>query len=278
MNILADSNCVGIIAGGGQFPVLVARAARALGLKVIMIGFVGHTDPNIAQEANAFKMFHLGQLTKLIDFFKSHSVVNTCMAGAISKPRALDLRPDWRAAKALFNLACRGDNDLLALVVREMEQESFKIFQAADLVPELLAPEGVLTSKLSDEMWSEVKYGWSIVKALGALDVGQALIVKERMVIAIEAIEGTDAAIIRAANLVGAGCVLIKAIKPKQDGRTDLPAIGLKTIELLVKHKYAGVAYESGKSLFFDLQQSIELAEKHNLLVIGVNANNPELL
>ncbi|SHN59984.1 LpxI family protein [Desulfovibrio litoralis] len=278
MDIFKQSPVVGIIAGGGQFPVLVARAAHARGLKVVMTGFVGHTDPLIAKEADAFKMIHLGQLTALVNFFKKHNVVNICMAGAVSKPKALDLRPDWRAAKALFNLARRGDNDLLSLVVRELEADNFLLFQAADLSPDLLAPVGILTANLPDHVLQEMQYAWSVLKGIGSYDIGQAIVVKERMVIAVEAIEGTDATIKRAAELVGEGCVLVKTLKPNQDGRTDLPALGLKTIELLTKYKYAGLGYEAGKSLFFDVQEAIRLAEKNKLSIVGIPSEGIENL
>lgn len=267
---------VGIIAGGGQFPFLVARAARTRGIKVIISGFVGHTDPALSSEADAFKMLYLGQFSKMVNFFASNGVAQVCMAGAIAKPKALDIRPDWRAAVALFQLARRGDNDLLSLVVRELEKDNFIVFQAADLVPELLAPVGVLTSQPSEALWAEISYGWPIVKTMGQLDIGQSIVVKERMVVAVEAIEGTDAAIERAATLVGPGCVLIKTLKPNQDGRTDLPALGLKTIELLTRHKYSGLAYEAGTSLFFDLQESINLAEKNKLSIVGIASTGPQ--
>ena len=276
MSDFSNLKSVGIIAGGGQFPLLVARAARARGLKVVISGFAGHTDPALASEADAFKMLYLGQFGKMVNFFSSNGVNHACMAGAIAKPKALDIRPDWRAAVALFQLARRGDNDLLSLVVRELEKDGFVVFQAADLVPELLAPVGAMTSQPSEALWAEILYGWPIVKTMGQLDIGQSIVVKERMVVAVEAIEGTDAAIERAANLVGSGCVLIKTLKPNQDGRTDLPALGLKTIELLTRHKYAGLAYEAGTSLFFDLQESIKLAEKNHLSIVGIASTGPK--
>lgn len=278
MTDLSNGKSVGIIAGGGQFPLLVARAARARGLKVAIAGFVGHTDPELAREADAFQMLYLGQFGRMVNFFTANGVAQACMAGAISKPKALDIRPDWRAAVALFQLARRGDNDLLSLVVRELEKDGFIVFQAADLVPDLLAPAGTMTARPSDALWAEIIYGWPIVKTMGQLDIGQSIVVKERMVVAVEAIEGTDATIERAAKLAGPGCVLVKALKPGQDGRTDLPALGLRTIELLIRHGYAGLAYEAGASLFFDLQESIALAEKHQLSIIGIPPAGPRTI
>ena len=264
---------IGIIAGSGRFPFLVAQGARQAGLKVFICGFEGNADPALAGEADAFTLLNLGQLGGLINFFKQHKVGRVCMAGAISKPKALSLRPDLRAAKVLFRLASRakGDDVILRAVAEELESEGIAVVRPDALSPSLLAPEGVLGKKKpSPEEWADIRFGWGIAKTLGSLDIGQSVIVKKGIVIAVEAIEGTDAALERGGRLGGAGCTLVKAVKPGQDERLDLPSLGKTTLELLASHNYACLAFEAGRTLFFDLEAAVKAADTAGIAVVGV--------
>lgn len=265
---------IGIIAGGGQFPRLIAQAAHEAGLCVAICGFHGHTDPELTQYADAFQLLHLGQLNKLLAFFRDNGVKRLCMAGAINKPRALDFRPDFRAAKVIFSLRHKGDDSLLRAIVNELEREGFSMLSAANLVPSLRCPEGTLT-KLppSAEMWDDIRYGWPIAHAMGAYDIGQCLVVRQGMVIAVECLEGTDATLHRGAELGGKGCVAIKLVKPGQDERVDLPSVGLTTIRNLVAEGYAALAIQADKTLFFDREESLRLAEQHKLAIVALPAD-----
>ena len=262
---------LGIVAGKGQFPVLVARGAKARGRSVVMVGFVGHTDPEIAQEADAFTMLHLGQVNKVIDFMHAHGATEMCFAGAVSKPKALDLRPDMRAVKILFSLRGKGDDALLRAVADEFAKEQITVISPVLFAPSLRAPEGVQTKRApSPEEWEDIRFALPIVRTLGSLDIGQCLVVRSGIVVAVEAIEGTDATLDRAGSLGGKGCVALKIFKPGQDNRMDQPALGPQTIRVMAKHGYACLAYQAGDALFFDLEEAVSIADRANIAIIGL--------
>ncbi len=263
---------MGIIAGSGQFPFLVAQGARRKGTFVAVCGFHGNTDPDLAAHCDAFTMLHLGQLNALISFFRKHKVSSLCMAGAISKPRALDLRPDFRVAKLLLRLArsAKGDDVLLRTVTGELQAEGFTVVRPDSLVPDLLGPAGILVGSPSPELWQDIRFGLDTARAVGALDIGQCVVVRSGIVVAVEAIEGTDAALARAGELGGTGCVAIKIAKPGQDERLDLPSIGVGTIAVLSRYRYAALAYEAGRTLFFDREAACAEAGKHGIAIVGI--------
>ncbi|MGE4298702.1 MAG: LpxI family protein [Desulfovibrionaceae bacterium] len=262
---------IGLIAGSGQFPVLAARGARGQGHGVVIVGFEGYSDPGLARECDHFHMVKLGQIGKVIRFFKTHGACRVAFAGAVNKPRALSLRPDARAIKILFSLAHKGDDTLLRAVAAEFEREGLPVFQAAELVPQLRAPEGVLTARApSDAERDDLRFGWNTAKAVGALDIGQCLVVKKGVVAAVEAIEGTDAAIARGGELAGAGCVVVKTVKPGQDERLDLPSVGLGTVRACVAARVTCLGIEAGKTLFFDPEASLREADAAGLAIVGL--------
>ena len=267
----SGNECIGIVAGAGQFPELVAKMARKQGLRVAICGFYGHTDPAIASMANAFSMVHLGQLGKTLAFFKKQKVRRICFAGAISKPKALSLRPDFRVVRLLLSLRGFGDDALLRAVAKEVESEGMQLIQAASLVPGLKAPMGLLTRrKPSQEEWEDILYGLPLACKVGHMDIGQCIVVRRKMVVAVECLEGTDATLIRGGELGGPGCTAIKLLKPGQDERLDLPAIGLETIKTLLAAKYSCLVYQAGKTLFFDREKSITAAEAGGLCILGL--------
>ena len=180
------SESIGIIAGSGQFPRLVAEDAKAAGYGVVVCAFHGFTDPGLEALADAYTTVYLGQFDKVIDYFRKHGVRRLCMAGAINKPRALDLGPDFRAARILFSLRGKGDDALLRAIMADLEKEGFTLIQAAELSTSLLCPEGVLTRRgPSAEEIAEIDYGWPIAEALGRFDIGQCIVVKQGMVVAV---------------------------------------------------------------------------------------------
>lgn len=269
--MLQEERAVGIIAGGGQFPRLIAQEARRMGLSVVVCGFHGHTDPELEELADAFQLLHLGQLNKLLAWFHAHDVRRLCMAGTINKPRALDFRPDFRAARVIFSLRDKGDDSLLRAVLGELEKEGFCVLPAADLVPTLRCPHGTLTRREpTPEDWENIRYGWPIAAEMGRMDIGQCVVVRQNMVIAVECLEGTDATLRRGAELGGKGCVALKMVKPGQDERVDLPSVGLTTIRNLIEGGYSALAVEAGRTLFFDRAESLALADKHKLAVVAL--------
>lgn len=268
---------IGILAGSGQFPFLVAQGAKAQGMKVVACGFIDNTDPALAAEVDDFILIPLGKLNTLIQFFKKHGVNAACMAGAINKPKALQIKPDFRAAKLIFRLArSKGDDAILRGVAEELQSEGITLIGPETLAPSLRSPQGTLTRcSISQETWQDIHFGWQAAKHIGLMDIGQCVVVKSGMVVAVEAIEGTDATLTRAGEIAGPGCTVVKLAKPEQDTRLDLPSIGTKTIELLAQYKFHALAYEAGKTLFFDQQASIAIAEKHRIALIGL-PENPE--
>lgn len=266
---------LGVIAGKGQFPVLVARGARAMGYSVAMVGFSGHTDPAIASEADAFTMLHLGQVTKLINFMHKNGASDLCFAGAISKPKALDVRPDMRAMKILLSLRGKGDDAILRAVADELASEGLSIVSPAQFAPSLLAPEGVQTRRApTEEEWNDIRFALPIAQTIGGLDIGQLVIVKSGVIVAVEAIEGTDAALKRGGTLGGEGCVAVKLFKPGQDNRLDQPALGPTTIRIMAEHQYACLAYQAKDALFFDIEVAVSLANAANIAIIGISPEN----
>ncbi|MBO4312104.1 MAG: UDP-2,3-diacylglucosamine diphosphatase LpxI [Desulfovibrionaceae bacterium] len=267
------SERIGIIAGSGQFPRLVAKGAHEAGCSVAVCGLHGNADPGLEHEADGFLMVHLGQLGRMIDFFREQGVTRLCMAGAVSKPRALDFRPDVRAMRLLFSLRKnKGDDALLRVIIGAFEHEGLQVLSAADLVPELRCPAGVLGKTRPTEAIREaIAYGWPKLTLTGRLDIGQCMVVREAMVMAVECLEGTDATLRRGAELGGAGCVALKMAKPGQEERVDLPSVGLQTIRILTEQRYAALVLEAGKTLFFDREEAVRLADKNGLCLIALS-------
>ncbi len=265
---------LGIIAGGGQFPFLVAKGAAHEHICPVGIGFYGHTDENLPasleQLGGSCLFLHLGQLTKMLDYLKKNSVHTVCLAGTINKPRAMDFRPDLRAARVVFSLRKKGDDSLLRAIVGELEKEGIAVISPARFAPALHITPGLLTPKCppTKAVQDDIAYAWPVARQIGAMDIGQCLVAREGMVIAVEALEGTDETLARGARLGGKGCVAVKLLKPGQEERVDLPSIGLKTIQNLAEGQYAALAIEAG-ALFFDREQAIALAEKNGICIIA---------
>lgn len=268
---MAGDKVLGLVAGGGQFPLMVAQGARKQGYAVAAVAFSGETGSDIDQAIDSVKWIKLGQLSKLINFFKDKGVSEIVFAGPINKPGAFDIRPDLRAIKLLLSIKSRNDNSILSAVAGELAAEGLNVVSAVKFVPELISPAGCISRKKpSPSQEQDIYFGWPIIKQIGAMDIGQCIAVKERMVVAVEAIEGTDETILRAGQLAKKDFTIIKTFKPGQDNRIDLPALGLGTIETMVRAGAACLAYEAGASLFFDLEKALKLADKHKIAVVGI--------
>ncbi len=265
---------IGIIAGSGQFPRLVAENAKKAGFAVVICGFEGYSDPALVDIADSFTMVHLGQFNKAIAFFRSHNVQTLCMAGSIDKPSALNFRPDTRAMRILFSLRNKGDDALLKAIIQDLENEGFQIVAPSSFIDTLHAPHGVLTkTQPSQQLLDDLAFGWPVAESFGFFDIGQCIVVREKIVVAVECLEGTDATLRRGASLTGKGCVAIKRAKPGQEERADLPSVGLETVRILIDNQYLGLVVEAEKSLFFDREQAIELADAHGLCIIACSAS-----
>ncbi|WP_320008836.1 UDP-2,3-diacylglucosamine diphosphatase LpxI domain-containing protein [Maridesulfovibrio sp.] len=268
---MITKDTIGLIAGGGQFPLLVAKGAAAQGNRVVAVFFRGHSNFEVDEHVDESVELKLGQLNKLISFFKKNGVNKVVMAGTINKPKALDLRPDFRAAKLLFKLATKGDDVILRTIANEFESEGMQVVGPHEYAPELITPSGFLTKRKPNEVErSDLTFGWNIARELGRMDIGQCVVVREGIVAAVEAIEGTDAAIKRGCELGGKGCCIVKVFKPGQEKRVDMPSIGLKTVQGMKDLGATCLGVEAGKSLFFDLDESIQFAEKHGITIVGL--------
>ncbi len=263
---------LGLVAGGGQFPRLVADGAKKQGLPVFAVAFENETSPDISSSVDKVLWIKLGQLGRLIKYFLNNKVTHVVFAGPVNKPRAFDIRPDLRAIKLLLSLKSRNDNSLLSAVADELSAENFKVVSGIKFVPDIVSPQGFVSKrKPSANELEDILFGWPLIKKIGAMDIGQCIVVRDRAVVAVEAIEGTDSTIVRAGNLVGRNFCVIKTFKPGQDERIDLPALGLETINTMVKSGASCLAYEAGVSLFFDLAEAIKVADKNRIAIVGIN-------
>ncbi len=263
---------IGLIAGGRQFPIMVAKGVKARGFRLVIAGFTGHTNMDVIPYADVWQELKLGKLTKLLTYFKQNGVDKVVMAGTINKPKIMDVRHlDLRAVKVVFKQKNKGDSAILGALAAEFEREGMTVVPAHEYLPELLTPSGVLTRREPDEReWEDLRFAWKIAKQLGVMDIGQCLVVREGIVSAIEALEGTDETIRRGCNLGGKGCVVVKVFKPGQQEQVDLPSLGIDTIRAMAEGKATCLGVEAGKSLFFDRDAALTFAGQHGIAIVGL--------
>ena len=266
------SDKIGIIAGGGQFPLLFAQAVRRHGLKVYAAAHQGETDETLADQVDALQWVRLGQLGKIIDFFKKEGVIKTVFIGSITKTNIFrDVRPDLKGLGLWNKIDIKQDDSILRAIADRLAKDGIEVVASTSYVPELLFPQGILTrKKLTKEQKNDIVFGWKIARAMGGLDIGQCVVVRNQTVLAVEAIEGTDAAIRRGGTLGKEKAVVVKLKKPNQDLRFDLPAVGEITIASMLEVKAAVLAVEAGYALFFDRESVIRAADAAGLVVVGV--------
>ncbi len=264
----------GIIAGSGQFPILAARAARAQGKRVVAVAHTGETWAELEREVDEIHWVKLGQLGRIIKVFKDAGVQETIMAGAIAKTRLYSKAlPDLKGLSLLTRLQELRDDGVLRTVASVLQEDGVTVVASTIYLPELTAREGVLTRRKPNKRgWSDIEFGFKIAKEVGKLDIGQTVVVRRGAVVAIEAIEGTDACILRGGVLARQDAVVVKVSKPDQDMRFDMPAVGLQTIDSMIKAKASILAVEAGKTLFFDSEKTIALADEHDMIIVGVNS------
>ena len=263
---------IGIVAGAGQFPILCARSARQEGFNVFVAAHRGETDPEIEREADAVRWVYLGQLGKVIGFFKKHNVREVIFAGAITKKRIFhDVRPDIRGLTAWKRIQSRLDDGILRAVADELLRDGITVIPSTLYLKDLITPQGILSHKAPDrEQEMDIEFGLKLAREIGRLDIGQCVVVKDRAVVAVEAMEGTDSTIRRAGKIAGPGTVVVKVCKPGQDTRFDLPATGIRTIETMIESGASCIAIEASRSLMFDREKTLALADKHGIVVVGV--------
>ena len=277
-----DDRTIGIIAGGGQFPLLVADAAREQGFRVVALAHRDETDPALSERVDEIVWIKLGQLGRLINTFKKNGVKKALMAGTITKRKMFEnVMPDLKGIAVMSKLAVFHDDDILKAVAAELDRVGVEIVSSTAYLPDLIAPEGCLTRrKPTREEERDIQIGWKVAKELGRLDTGQCVVVRKKTILALEAIEGTDATILRGGTLAGEKAVVVKTSKPHQDLRFDVPAVGLGTIEAMVKVKGSVLAVEAERTLIFDKARTVSEADLHKISIVSIKnvRNNPEPL
>ena len=267
-----DSGNIGIIAGGGQFPLLFVEAARQAGRTVMVVAHRGETAPEVAEAADEVCWVKLGQLGKVIKFFKNNKVSEAVFLGSITKTEIFrDVLPDLKGLSLWNKIDSKQDDAILRAVAGALEQEGITVRESTLYLQHLLFPRGILSkARPNRQQISDIEFGWRNARAIGQLDIGQCVVVRNRSVLAVEAIEGTDAAIRRGGLLAKEKAVVVKVRTPGQDFRFDLPATGLETIAALRSVKAAVLAVEAGQSLLFDREAMIREANAAGIVVVGI--------
>lgn len=265
---------LGILAGGGTLPAKLAAAARGAGRAVFVVAFEGHTDPSaVAGVPHLWSRF--GAAGSIIERLHREGVAELVFAGPVRRPSLGELMPDWWTAKFLARIGARafGDDGLLRSIARELEGEGFRVVGLHDILRDLVAPSGPLGRLTADDQArADIARGVEVARGVGALDVGQGAVVQQGIVLAVEAVEGTDAMLARCAGLArpGPGGVLVKTRKPQQDRRLDLPTIGADTVRNAHAAGLRGIAVQAGGSLVIDRARVAAEADRLGLFVVGV--------
>ena len=271
---------IGLIAGGGQFPLLFAKAAAARGRRVAAVCHQNETATELAERVDAASWVKLGQLGKIIKFFRSQGVQETVFCGTITKTRIFkDVLPDLKGLTLWNKIDTRLDDAILRAVAAVLEEEGIRVLASTCYLEHLFFPKGILTRKQpTSKQWEDIRFGWDIARQVGRLDIGQCVVVRDKTVLAVEAIEGTDAAIKRGGALAGSDAVVVKLKKPDQDFRFDLPATGTTTITTLAEVKGAVLAVEAGQSLVFDRDAMVAAADRAGIVIVGLEADDTGVL
>lgn len=265
---------LGILAGKGELPARLIAACRASGRPVFVLAFEGQTDAALV-DGVAHGWCRLGAAGTAFKLLRENGVQDLVMAGRITRPSLTELRPDLRATRffAKVGVKALGDDGLLSSVVREIESEGFKVMGPDEVLADLIAPPGLYTKHAPDEQaQADIERGRRVARELGRIDVGQAAVVQQGLVLGVEAIEGTDALLARCAGLrrEGLGGVLVKVSKPGQERRVDLPTIGVSTVLAAAAAGLRGIAVEAGRSLVLDLAAVTKAADAAGLFILGV--------
>lgn len=279
---------LGLIAGNGRFPFLLLDAARAQGFSVTVAAIREETDPEInhrgaIDDKVSVHWLSLGELSRLIDTFHKENVTMAVMAGQVKHKQIFSsIRPDWRLAKLLLNLRTRNTDMLLGAVAKVLADEGIELISSTAFLEPLLAQEGALTKRPPDEEERKnIEYGLSVARSVAGFDIGQTVVVAAQACVAVEAMEGTDAAIERAGALMRSmeeeastlerHLTVVKVAKPKQDMRFDVPVIGIRTIEAMIAAGATCLSVEAGRTLLFDREALVDRADKAGIAIVGTS-------
>ena len=254
----------GLIAGNGDFPFLVLEGARSRGIEMSVIAIREEASPSLEQAAKRFHWISLGELSRGIELLHQEGVKHAVMAGQVKHNKIFSsIRPDWRLAKLLLSLPAKNTDSLIGAIARVLQDEGIELVDSTRFLGPLLPLPGVLTRRAPDRSeLADIAYGREIARRIADLDLGQTVVVRERACVAIEAMEGTDETIERAARIAGGQkLVVVKESKPRQDMRFDVPVVGVKTIEVMRRSNATTLAIDAARTLLFDRDQLIEAAD-----------------
>ncbi len=267
-----------MIAGNGRFPILFAQGAKENNLEVIAVGIKGETLIELEDHVKEFYWTSIAQMGKLINILKKEGIVNAVMAGGVTKTNVFakfanfNFIPDLKTVTLLYKVVKnRQDHSILGAIADELSKDGIELQPATLYVPELLAQKGILTKRRpSGREQTDIEFGWDIAKKIADMDIGQCIVVKERVVMAVEAFEGTNETIKRGRALGGKGAVVIKLSKKDQDIRFDLPTIGRETIDVLDEAGVSAIAIEAEKTIILDKEETIKAADNKKIAIVSV--------
>jgi len=270
----APLHALGIIAGNGVYPLLVAGAARKAGIKkIVAAAFTGETDPVLGQHIDVIEWMRVGQLGRLLKFLREQDIHHAIMAGQIAPKNLYDLRPDLKAVMLLGKLKQRNAESIFAALADELAKIEVDLLPATTFLEDSIAKLGLIAGpKLSSREEYDVELGWNIAREIARLDIGQTVIVKNGTIVAVEALEGTNEAIRRGGALAREGAVMVKVAKPNQDMRFDVPIIGPETIRVATEAGLRVIAVEAGKTLFLQREVIGNLAGAASISIVARRA------
>lgn len=261
---------LGIIAGNGVYPRLLAQAARKSGLaKIVAAAFTNETDPALAQYVDEIEWLRVGQLAKLLKKFRDHGVHHAIMAGQIAPRNLFDLRPDWKALLILARLKQRNAETIFGAIADELRKIDIELLPATKFLEDQLASLGQIAGpKLSRRENEDVDLGWNVAKEIARLDIGQTVIVRNGTVLAVEGFDGTNETIQRGGKLARKA-IMVKVSKPRQDMRFDVPVVGVETMRIAAESNIRVIAVEANKTLLLEREAIVDLAARSNVSIVG---------
>jgi DUF1009 family protein len=260
----------GLIAGNGRFPFLVLEGARSQGIEMAVIAIKEEAAPELAAQAKRLHWVSLGELSKTIDLLRKEGVTRAVMAGQVKHTKIFSaIRPDWKLAKLLFALPRKNTDALIGAVAKVLQDEGIRLVDSTLFLKPLVPEAGVLTQRApSEQEAADIDYGLGVARQIAGMDIGQTVVISGNACVAVEAMEGTDETISRAARLAdGKQLVVVKVSKPKQDMRFDVPVVGLPTIQQMRACGATALAVDAGRTLFFDREKLIELANQAGIAI-----------
>lgn len=264
---------IGLIAGNKKFPILFSEAAKKRGYYIVAMAIKGDTSAELKKFVDKIYWIGLDEFRRMFEIFKAEGVSRIVMAGQISPRRIFskEIYADEELKSLLAGIKDKKADTLFKAIAEKLKNSGFELIDSTTFIEELLPKKGALTKKEPNfAEWEDIYFGFDLAKEIAYLDIGQSVAVKNKAVVAVEALEGTDALIRRAGLITKGGAVVVKVSKPKQDMRFDIPVVGLNTIKNLIKIKAACLAIEAGRTIFIDREMSIALADKKRISIVAI--------